>query len=175
MSRQPDFAGASARRAHVVEPASRWWVVLGGAVLLLALIAAWRVEADLDQARAALVSARSAAASRQERAESGRAASAAARFAAQARLSTSVPPPRVLAALQALQPPGVRLERIALHYGETLDLEIEVHARQAGEYDRFLAALETAPEFATVTPGAENREGEVRSSLALRYVARDAQ
>ena len=49
-------------------------------------------------------------------------------------------------------------------------LELQVTAREARDYDRFLEQLEASPRFAELAPGPENREGELRSSLGLRYV-----
>lgn len=147
---------------------------MGAGALVLALVATWLADADLGRAETALKAARAAAANteRQTRARSGRDDTLDALFASQARSSTQAPPPRVLLDLQALQPPGVRLERIVLSYSATLDIEVQVHARQAGDYDRFLGALDASPAFGSVKPGLENREGEVRSSLSLRYVGR---
>lgn len=174
MSRQPDFSpGAPPRGGAPLQPADRAWLAAGGLLLLLALAAGLRARSDLDLARQQLERARAAAQSAEQRARSSaeRLEPAEAALRALARLGPAAPPPRVLADLEALLPPGVRCERIALAYGTDLRLELAVLARSARDYDRFLDALEASPRFSEVVPGRENREGEVRSALSLRYVA----
>jgi hypothetical protein len=173
MRRSPDFSSA-VKGANEAHGPTLPWAGMGAGALALALVAMWLVDADLSRAQTALTAARAAAADaeQQARAGSSRGETLDALFAAQARLGTQAPPPRVLRDLQALQPPGVRLERIGLRYSATLDIDLEVYARQASDYDRFLAALEASPAFDSLTPGLENREGELRSSVSLRSTVR---
>ena len=172
MTRQPDFSPGAPPRAAPLSTTDRAGLAVGGLLLLLALVAGLRARGELDLARQELARARAAAQSAEERARARaeRVEPAEEQLRAQARLGPAAPPPRVLADLQALLPPGVRCERISLAYGSDLRLELAVLARAARDYDRFLDALEASPRFGDVVPGRENRDGEVHSVLTLRYV-----
>lgn len=84
-------------------------------------------------------------------------------------LSTEAPPPRVLAELSALMPPDVKLESIALTYGDGIALQMQVSAKAGGAYEAFLQRLEGSPLFDDVVPGEETRDGGVSASIQLRY------
>ncbi len=172
MSRLPDFSPGAPPRRTALPLAERLWLAAGGLLLALALVAGLRERQELDLARQQLERARLAAQAAEERARvrAERLEPAEAELRAQARLGLLAPPTQVLAELQAVLPGGVRCERIALSYGSQLLLELAVMARSARDYDRFLAALEASPRFTEVVPGRENRDGEVRSALKLRYV-----
>ena len=90
-------------------------------------------------------------------------------IAYQALLTTEAPPPRVLADLVALMPGDVRLDAVSLSYGEPLGLRVDLVARSATSYDLFLDRLQRSPLFADVLPGEENRDGELRTSIQMRY------
>ncbi len=85
-------------------------------------------------------------------------------------LTAQAPPARVVAALAALLPPDVRLDGLTLKYGERVELDLRVAARDAQAYDLFLSRLEASPLFERVEPGDEGRDGEVRTTVhaALR-------
>jgi len=88
---------------------------------------------------------------------------------AQAWLTSEAPPPRLLAELGALLPPDVRFEALTLRYGRRLEVELRVVAREARSYDLFLKRLAASPRIEELTPGAENREGEVRATVRALY------
>ncbi len=171
MSRLPDFS-SSAPPAVPLAGADRAWLAGGALLLLAALLAGVRAQQDLELARGRLDQARSQARSAEARARAGsqRLEPAETELRGQARLGLLAPPSRVLADLEARLPRGVRFERIGLAYGADLRLELQVTAREARDYDRFLEQLEASPRFSELAPGPENRDGELRSSLGLRYV-----
>jgi hypothetical protein len=111
-----------------------------------------RLEVEADRERLRLLASRGAAAE-----------------GVPALLSADAPPPRVLADLAAVMPGDVRLESLALTYGQTVALEMQVVARAAPAYDAFLQRLEGSPVFGDVTPGDESRGDEVRGSLRVTY------
>lgn len=171
MTRLPDFSSSAPRPASL-DGHGRAWLAGGALLLVTALGAGLRAQQDLQLARQQLERTRAAAqtAAQRARTRTDRLDPAEAELQAQARLGPLAPPPRVLAELEALLPRGVRFERIGLAYGPELRLELQVLARQPRDYDDFLGALEASPRFADVVPGSENRDGELRSSLALRYL-----
>lgn len=171
MSALPDFSSAARRGGDDVAGRDRAWLIAGVLAIVLAGTSVAYQQADLDAARAELQSARRASASELKRPKRRPGADElrAQGLLAQQRTTAAAPPAQVLAELQGLQPQGVRFERIGLRYGPELALDLDVVARTAADYDRLLLALEKSKAFADVTPGAENREGEVRSTLSLRY------
>ncbi len=84
-------------------------------------------------------------------------------------LTAEAPPPRVVADLAALVPPDVRLDGVGLAYGRGVELDLQVVARRAQAYDLFLKRLAEAPRISAVSPGTENRDGEVRASVRATY------
>jgi hypothetical protein len=90
----------------------------------------------------------------------------------QALLTTEAPFPRVLAELAETLPPDVRLERITLAYGRALALEMGVVARDPRAFDRLLERLDSSPRLRDVRPGAESREGEVRTTVRAVWTPR---
>jgi hypothetical protein len=90
----------------------------------------------------------------------------------QALLTTEAPAARVLAEVAGILPPDVRLERMSLTYGRELALEMAVRARDPRAFDRLLERLDSSPLLRDVRPGAENREGEVRTTVRATWVAR---
>jgi hypothetical protein len=84
-------------------------------------------------------------------------------------LSVGAPPPRVVAEVAALLPDDVRLVALSLGYGERLQLEMKVEARNAAAYDVFLDRIQRSPLFEGVVPGAENRDGPVTSTVRALY------
>jgi hypothetical protein len=91
----------------------------------------------------------------------------------QAWLTVEAPPPRVVADLAELLPPEVRLEELSLKYGRSLEVDMRVSARRAAAYDLFLERLGASPRFGEVTPGDENRAGEVKAQVHAAYREED--
>jgi Tfp pilus assembly protein PilN len=75
----------------------------------------------------------------------------------------------VLADLEALLPPDVRLQSLTMDYGEGLDLSLQVAARRASSYDLFLQRLQQSPSFLNVRPGEEVRDRGVRARVRAAY------
>lgn len=150
-------------------------LALGGLSLVLATYwttAAWT---DLRRAREHAAEARREADADQGRLrvlESRRGAEGT--LGTQALLTADAPPPRVVADLGSVMPADVRLESLALTYGDAVTLEMQVAARAASAYDAFLQRLEGSPLFADVTPGEENRGADVRASVRATYRPRTA-
>jgi hypothetical protein len=122
-----------------------------------------RAGADLDRARSETqVAARGARALESRKGPD-------AVLSARALLTAEAPPPRVLADLESLLPGDVRLVALTLEYGERLDLGLQLVARRAASYDRFLQSLQESPLFADVRPGEESRDGGVRAQVHATY------
>jgi len=84
-------------------------------------------------------------------------------------LTLQAPPPGVFAALAQALPEDVRFERTAFAYGDELRVKLDVVARDAFAYDRFLDRLLRSEHFRSVTPGSETRDGAVRSTVSLVF------
>jgi Tfp pilus assembly protein PilN len=167
MSR-PDFSTrgrrAEARTGDLV------LLAVAGLALSLAITSAaggWgdlrRANADLDQARR-----ETQAAVDRARALEGRKGPDAV-LSTRAFLTAEAPPQRVLADLETLLPADVRLIALTLDYGDRLDLGLQIAARHAASYDRFLQALQQSPLFTDVRPGEEVRDGGVRAQVQAAY------
>jgi Tfp pilus assembly protein PilN len=91
--------------------------------------------------------------------------------AVQAVLTLDASPPRVLAALAELMPGDVRLESVSLGYGEKVDVEMRVLARNPASFDLFLERLQGSGSFTEVLPGDEDRRGDMRAVIRARYRA----
>ena len=90
-------------------------------------------------------------------------------LSARAFLTAEAPPPRVLADLEAVLPPDVRLRALTLDYGEHLDVAMDVTARRAASYDLFLRRLQQSRLFTGVRPGEEMRDKGVRARVRATY------
>lgn len=90
-------------------------------------------------------------------------------LARQALASLEAAPPAVLAAISAVLPPDVRLDALSMAYGDAVQLQLAVVARDAAAYDLFLSRLESSPPFGSVSSGEENRDGEVRAVVRAAY------
>jgi ASC-1-like (ASCH) protein len=66
-------------------------------------------------------------------------------------------------------PPDVKLESLALTYGDGIGMTMHVSAKSVGAYDTFLQRLESSPLFEEVIPGEEARDGGVTASIAMSY------
>lgn len=145
---------------------------VSGLALVLALSSAAGAWSDLRRAGADLAKARNEAEAvallaRAHEARKGPDAL----LSARALLTAEVPPPRVLADLETLLPPDVRLVSLSLDYGERLDLGLQVAARRAASYDLFVQRLQQSPLFTDVRPGEEVRDGGVRAQVQAAYRA----
>ena len=78
-------------------------------------------------------------------------------------------PPRLLSDLAALMPADVKLDSLALTYGDAIGMSMQVSARSGGAYEAFLQRLESSPRFEEVVPGEETRDGGVTASIQMRY------
>jgi hypothetical protein len=167
MSR-PDFS----TRGKRPEVRTADLALLAGAALALSLAVtsaagAWgdlrRAAADLDKARRETVDAAG-----QARALEGRKGPDAV-LSSRAFLTAEAPPSRVLADLESILPGDVRLIMLNLDYGERVDLGMQISARHAASYDRFLQLLQQSPLFADVRPGEEARDGGVQAQVQATY------
>ncbi len=166
---RPDFS--SRRRSGA--PSAREQALLAGALLLVLASgagagSAWsqarNARVELERARRSLDEVRARTRSLDETRRS-----AAAAVRAQLLTSLDAPPSRVLADVAALMPRDVRLDSVALGYGERVELELTVVARGSSAYDLFLERLAESPSFADLTPGPENRDGEVRATVRVTH------
>ncbi len=161
MRRQPDFS--TVPRPSRFKSLERVAVVIGIVSLLFALGFAWQARSEAAQAAARLATTRAEAES----------------YATQVRAFTrsgaagdkiaSATPTRIAASVASALPDHVRLERLAIEYGATVSLEMNVIARRAAEWDLLLERLEKSPEFGEVQPGPESRQAEVRSTVRARW------
>ena len=87
--------------------------------------------------------------------------------------SLTAPPARVVADLAPLLPDDVRVERLTLRYGSSLELNLTLSARTPMAYDRFVQALERSASFRDVVPGDETRGTPVQASVRARYAGAD--
>jgi len=87
----------------------------------------------------------------------------------QVELTARASPPRVLADLATLVPPGAALDRVVLDYTDELGLELRVEARTPADYDRLLEALRSSDRLKGVLPGPETREGDLTATVTAVY------
>jgi hypothetical protein len=167
--RRPDFS-TTPRRPPLGTSAI---VLLAAAVLAVAVagVAAWSARRDVGAARERLAAVRRETEQLRARNRAFEARGLRGRdvVGARAWLTSTAPPPRLLAEVGELLPPDVRLEGVTLRYGSRLDLEMRVVGREAKSYDAFLKRLAASPRIEDLTPGAENRDGEVRATVRASY------
>lgn len=87
----------------------------------------------------------------------------------QAWLTAEAPPSRVLAEIGDVLPPDVRLDGLSLTYGRRLEVEMRVVARTPRAYDHLLERLQASPRLKDLVLGAENREGEVETTVHASF------
>ena len=75
----------------------------------------------------------------------------------------------MLAELGDVLPPDVRLEGLSLTYGRRLEVEMRVVARSPRAYDLLLERLQTSPRLKDLVLGAEDREGEVETTVHASF------
>lgn len=90
----------------------------------------------------------------------------------QAWLTAEAPPSRVLAELGEVFPPDVRLDGLSLTYGRRLEVEMRVVARSPRAYDLLLERLQASRRLKDLVLGAENREGEVQTTVHASFEPR---
>lgn len=162
MRQQPDFAtGARPRRPPSWEAGL---VGVGLLALVLAGAASWRAREQSAAARARVAEVR-----REVDQQAARLRALAPAGPAAGRAAAASSPVRVVAAVAALLPADVRLERLTIDYGRGAVLEMGVEARDAVGWDRLLERLERSTDFTDVAPGPEARQAEVRSVIRARW------
>ncbi len=163
-----DFSSRPRRRPP--QPVDLGLIGIGVLTLIFAGYATGTSWADFKRARQHVADVRRDTQAAQARLKSMEARSApTAALATQVLLSTDAAPPRVLADLAALMPPDVKLDSLALSYGEGIGMSMHVSAKGAGAYEAFLQRLEASPLFEEVVPGEETRDGGVAASIEMRY------
>jgi hypothetical protein len=168
MRAQPDFSTHPRRRL----PAPREMALVGVGVLACGFAAwsAWTARAEAGAARARLAEARHELGAMEARARAlGGASTASAEVLRRAAAAQAAPPDRVVAALARHLPPGARLERLTIAYAADVVLDMQVVARDPGQWDLLLARLEEDGAFADITPGPERRDSPMRASLHVRW------
>lgn len=173
VSALPDFSSRAAARRAAPGPrlSDSVFLMLAGGALVVALLLAFTAGRTRDLARAAEVQARREADAARARLRalappsdpSQRLAEWRARTGARASLA------RVLADVEPALSADTRLERVTVDYGEHVAVALDVVARAARDYDRFVERLAALPAFADVTTGPEQRDGEVRAQVRARY------
>jgi hypothetical protein len=90
-------------------------------------------------------------------------------LAAQAMLTADAAPPRVVARLADLLPGDVRLETLSLDYGEHVEMQMRVAARDPAAFDLFLDRLQRARSLTQVLPGEEDRRRGMTATVRGRW------
>jgi Tfp pilus assembly protein PilN len=163
-----DFSSRPRRRPP--QPVDLGLIGIGVLTLIFAGYATGTSWADFKRVRQHVADVRRDTEAAQARLKTMEARSApTAALATQALLSSDAAPPRVLADLAALMPPDVKLDSLALSYGEGIGLSMHVSAKGTGAYEAFLQRLEASALFEEVVPGEEARDGGVSASIEMRY------
>ena len=145
-------------------------VGVGALTLILAGYATGTSWAEFKRARQHVVDVRRETEAGQARLKTLEARSApTAALATQALLSSDAAPPRLLSDLAAVLPPDVKLDSLALTYGEDIAVQMQVSAKGGAAYEVFLQRLEASPLFGDVIPGEEARDGSLTASVQARY------
>lgn len=150
-------------------------ILLGLAGLALA-VSAWstlRARSELGSVRATLGEVQAEVASGQARLRSlgARRSGESERLASRLELTAEAPPARLLAEITTLLPEQVRLRSVNFGYGDVVMVDLEVEARTAAAWDEFLDRLSRSPNFSSVRPGEEQRDGEVRAGVRMAWRA----
>jgi hypothetical protein len=133
--------------------------------------ASWTARSESVSVRAQLAEARSEVAAARQRLIELERTSARAGYALEAASWAAVPPARVLADLADLLPGDVRLDGLLLDYRGGLELELRVVARDAAAFDRVMDRFAASSRLRHVAAAAENREGEVRTTVSAHWAA----
>jgi Tfp pilus assembly protein PilN len=163
-----DFSSRPRRRPP--QPVDLGLIGVGLLTLIFAGYATGTSWADFKRARQHVADVQRDTQAAQARLKTMEARSApTAALATQALLSADAPPPRLLSDLAALMPADVKLDSLALTYGDGIGMTMQVSAKSAGAYEAFLQRLEGSPLFDDVVPGEEARDGGVTASIQMRY------
>lgn len=172
MRRVPDFSTRTkSQRAPWTE---RMLLVCSLAGAGASLWGAWEAKAAFEEAQSRSAKERRSLPPLKTRLGRFRSAAPATRkLEAQAALTLTAAPPRVVAELAALVPAAAKLDGLELSYGPQLELRLRVSARSAAAYDEFLRRLTAAHHIGEVVPGPETREGEVKGLVRAVYRPED--
>jgi hypothetical protein len=168
MRRRPDFSTRTRKHPARIE---HGLLVLAVMVAGLALLEAWSATRGREEALARAREARASVDSLRKRTralEASRGRGDA--LGPRADLTLRAAPPRVVADLAALLPEEAKLDGLELRYRNQLELTLRVSARSGAVYDELLRRLVASKHLASVLPGPESREGEVKSSLSAIYL-----
>jgi len=144
-------------------------VVLAAVAFVLSAWSAWMARRDVAGVREQVREAREQLVSLESRMGEGGRSPGEAALLARAAAAVDAPPERVVSALAVVLPDDVRVDRLAIEYASDVGVEMQVVARDAGAWDRFLARMEESPSFESVMPGPERRTGEVKSVVRARF------
>lgn len=173
MSGLPDFSSHVAARRAVRSPqvSERVLVWLAGGAFVAALLLALTAGRTRDLARGAEAQARREADTARARLRALAQPDDPGRRLAAWRLQTGARGAlsRVLADVEPALSADTHLERITVDYGEHVVVTLDVVARGARDYDRFVERLSALAAFSEVATGPENRDGEVRAQARARY------
>ena len=146
-------------------------VVVAVALLGVALRTAWTTRRDSRAARDRLAAVRREVVSMQARVQAfGARAAAGGGLLTQAAAAGESPPERIVAQLAHALPEAARVERLSIVYGEEITIEMRVVARDATAWDLTLERLEETRFLEEVSPGPEQRDGELRTTVRARWV-----
>ncbi|HJS57470.1 MAG TPA: hypothetical protein VKA01_05140 [Vicinamibacteria bacterium] len=163
----------SSRQRPKTGVADRVFLAVSCAAFLTSAIAAARARDAASQAQAAAAEAQRASEATEERIRSltPRGPGDAERLATRVELNAEAPLPRVLTDLTGLMPDDVRLRSLNVSYGDDVTLDASVEARSPEAWDVFLDRLAASTRFRALSPGPERREGEIRATLRMIYIA----
>lgn len=168
---QPDFSTSPRPRRPPVR--DLFAIVVGLLALGFALHTAWSARRQADESRDRLVAVRRDVSALESRL---RALSAQAGeggvLMARAAVANEAPPERIVAALAGVLPDDVRVDRLIIDYGEVVSLDLRLVSRDASAWDLALEGLVEAGTLAKVTPGPEQRDGEIRTSVTAEWKGR---
>jgi Tfp pilus assembly protein PilN len=162
-----DFS--SRPRARVPAGADAILLAFALAAALVTVRAVWSARAEGASAQARLEEARRETEDARRRVDALEKATSDG-VSRQAWLTAEAPAPLVIERLGELLPPDVRLESLLLIYGRALEVEMRVAARDPRAYDRLVERLLASPLVKDVVLGAENREGEVQTTVHATFV-----
>jgi hypothetical protein len=168
---QPDFSTSPRPRRPPVRDIVA--IVLGVVALAFAVHTAWSARREARESRDRLTAVRREVSGLESRirAVSARAGEGGA-LLARAAVAGEAPPERIVAALAGVLPDDVRVQRLAVAYGEVVSLDLLLVSRDAAAWDLALERLVAAGSLDKVTPGPERRDGELRTSVTAEWKGR---
>ena len=142
----------------------------GGALLVASLVSALSWDRQLQRTRQEITALRGSRPDRERRGASNVPDPVLRAVGSRALLTEQAQPADVLADLAGMMPADVRLDGVALTYGERLAFEIQCVAESPPSYDRWLDRLAESALFAGLEPGQETRGGgELRANVKATY------